>query len=148
MGVVEYQVAPSEARRYFAPELLLQKMSGQGVVFLQACGGTVVEKPLVANESLVVTRRTLLAMSATCKVSWSPTAFIPGSYETVVVTGPGVVYMQSNPLSGLVRKVGWWQSRSMMSLAPFRLIFPMFGLVTVLFLVLVLVSAIHAEMEL
>ncbi|MEG0313634.1 MAG: TIGR00266 family protein [Erysipelotrichaceae bacterium] len=85
---------------------ILQKVSGTGKVFTEF-DGHVVEYDLKAGESMVVDTGNLAAMSATCSMEIQQVKGVKnvllggeGLFNTVV-SGPGRVYLQTMPLSGL-----------------------------------------------
>jgi len=89
---------------------ILQRLTGDGLVFLNA-GGAIVQKELSQGETLRV--------DTGCLVAFSPTVgydikFVGGFKNALfggegvvhaVVTGPGVVYLQSLPFSRLVDRI-------------------------------------------
>ncbi len=85
---------------------ILQKISGEGLAFAEF-DGYVVEKTLADGEQIIVDTGNLAAMSATCKMDIKT---VPGLKNMVfggeglfntVITGPGVVYLQSMPIMNL-----------------------------------------------
>lgn len=90
---------------------ILQKLQGDGLAFVHA-GGTLIEKKLGPGE--------VLRVDTGCLVAFSPTVdydiqFIGGFRNAlfggeglflVKLTGPGVVYLQSLPLSKLAERIG------------------------------------------
>lgn len=90
---------------------ILQKLQGDGLVFIHA-GGTLIEKVLGVGE--------VLRVDTGCLVAFSPTVdydiqFVGGFRNALFggeglflakLTGPGVVYLQSLPLSKLVERIG------------------------------------------
>lgn len=90
---------------------ILQKLHGDGLVFVHA-GGTLIEKILGAGE--------VLRVDTGCLVAFAPTVnydiqFVGGFRNAlfggeglflVSLTGPGVVYLQSLPLSKLAERIG------------------------------------------
>jgi len=89
---------------------ILQRLAGNGLAFVHA-GGTVIPKQLAAGESLRV--------DTGCLVAFSPTAgyaiqFVGGFKNALFggegvflarLTGPGLVYLQSLPLSRLADRI-------------------------------------------
>jgi uncharacterized protein (TIGR00266 family) len=89
---------------------ILQKLSGDGLAFVHA-GGTVIEKTLQAGESLRV--------DTGCLVAFAPTVTydiqMVGGFKNVLfggeglflasLKGPGLVYLQSLPLSRLADRI-------------------------------------------
>jgi uncharacterized protein (TIGR00266 family) len=89
---------------------ILQKLSGNGMVFVHA-GGTVVEKDLVAGETLRVDTGCLVAFATTVDYDIQ---FVGGFKNALFggeglffarMTGPGKVYLQSLPFSRLVDRI-------------------------------------------
>lgn len=89
---------------------ILQKLSGNGMVFVHA-GGTVVEKDLVAGETLRVDTGCLVAFAMTVDYDIQ---FVGGFKNALFggeglffakMTGPGKVYLQSLPFSRLVDRI-------------------------------------------
>lgn len=90
---------------------ILQKLQGDGLVFVHA-GGTLIEKVLGAGE--------VLRVDTGCLVAFSPTVdydiqFVGGFRNALFggeglflakLNGPGVVYLQSLPLSKLAERIG------------------------------------------
>lgn len=90
---------------------ILQRLQGDGLAFVHA-GGTLIEKKLGAGE--------VLRVDTGCLVAFSPTVdydiqFIGGFRNAlfggeglflVKLTGPGLVYLQSLPLSKLAERIG------------------------------------------
>ncbi len=85
---------------------ILQKVSGNGVVFAEF-DGHVVEYELAAGQQIVVDTGHLAAMSATCQMDIQT---VPGLKNMVfggegifntVITGPGHVWLQTMPISNV-----------------------------------------------
>lgn len=90
---------------------ILQKLQGDGLAFVHA-GGTLIEKQLKAGE--------VLRVDTGCLVAFSPTVdydiqFVGGFKNALFggeglflakMTGPGIVYLQSLPLSKLAGRIG------------------------------------------
>lgn len=89
---------------------ILQKLSGQGLAFIQA-GGHIIEKQLAAGETLRVDTGALVAFSSTVEysVTWvKGVKNILFGQEGLFLTqlkGPGTVYLQSLTLSRLVDRI-------------------------------------------
>jgi uncharacterized protein (TIGR00266 family) len=89
---------------------ILQKLAGDGMAFIHA-GGTLIEKNLAPGEMLKVDTGCLAAMSTTVDydiqfVGGFKNALFGGEglfYATL--TGPGLVYLQSLPLSRLADRI-------------------------------------------
>ena len=83
---------------------IMQRLSGQGIVFAEV-DGSIVEYELAAGQSLVVDTGYLAAMDATCSmdivtVPGMKNMFLGGEgMFNTVVTGPGRIYLQTMPLS-------------------------------------------------
>jgi uncharacterized protein (TIGR00266 family) len=89
---------------------ILQKLSGNGMVFVHA-GGTVIEKDLAAGETLRVDTGCLVAFATTVDYDIQ---FVGGFKNALFggeglffakMTGPGKVYLQSLPFSRLVDRI-------------------------------------------
>ncbi len=85
---------------------IMQKLSGNGVVFLEF-DGHVKEYELAPGQQMIVDTGYLAAMTATCSVDVQTVPGIKnallggeGLFNTVV-TGPGKIYMQSMPVAQL-----------------------------------------------
>ncbi|MDE6015247.1 MAG: TIGR00266 family protein [Acetatifactor sp.] len=85
---------------------IMQKLSGNGVVFLEF-DGYVKEYELGAGQQMVIDTGYLAAMSSTCTMDIQT---VPGvknmlfggeGFFNTVLTGPGTVYLQSMPVSQL-----------------------------------------------
>lgn len=89
---------------------VLTKLAGQGTAFLELDGHTM-EYQLEAGQQLVVSSGHLAAMEATCSMDIRS---IPGmknkllggeGFFNTVITGPGRVWLQTMPLSGLAARL-------------------------------------------
>ena len=89
---------------------ILQKLTGDGLVFVHA-GGTVIEKDLAQGETLRVDTGCLVAFSTTVDYDIK---FVGGFQNALFggeglflakMTGPGKVYLQSLPFSRLVDRI-------------------------------------------
>lgn len=85
---------------------IMQKLSGNGVVFLEF-DGYVKEYELGAGQQIIIDTGYLAAMSSTCSVDIQTVPGVKnmlfggeGLFNTVI-TGPGTVYLQSMPVSQL-----------------------------------------------
>ena len=85
---------------------IMQKTSGQGVVFAEF-DGHVVEYELQSGQQLVIDTGHLAAMTATCNLDIQT---VPGAknmllggegFFNTVVTGPGRVWLQTQPLANV-----------------------------------------------
>ncbi|MFN3308429.1 MAG: TIGR00266 family protein [Anaerolineales bacterium] len=89
---------------------ILQRLKGDGVVFVHA-GGTVVEKDLAAGESLRVDTGCIVAFASTVDydiqfVGGFKNALFGGEGLFLArLTGPGKVYLQSLPFARLVDRI-------------------------------------------
>ncbi len=89
---------------------VMQKVSGEGVVFVEI-DGYCKEYELLAGESIIVDTGYLAAMSESCSLEVQSTGGLKnalfggeGVFNTVI-TGPGKVYVQSMPAVALAQKV-------------------------------------------
>ncbi len=83
---------------------ILQKLSGNGIAFLEI-DGSVIEKQLAAGESIVVNTGHIAYMDATCTMEIQSVKGVKnvlfggeGLFNTVI-TGPGTVGLQTMPVS-------------------------------------------------
>ena len=89
---------------------IMQKLTGDGVVFLNA-GGTIIKKTLEAGETLNMDTGCLVAMSTTIDYDVQlqndiKNGFLGGEgLFLATLTGPGEVWMQSLPLSRLADRI-------------------------------------------
>ncbi|KAB2001898.1 hypothetical protein ERO13_D11G026400v2 [Gossypium hirsutum] len=90
-------------------EFLRQKLSGQGLAFIIA-GGSVVQKNLEVGEVLAVDMSCIVALTASINVQIkynSPirrAVFGSENLVTAVLTGPGIVFIQSLPFHRLSQR--------------------------------------------
>lgn len=94
---------------FFSGEgFVMNKLSGQGSVFVEIDGSTV-EYDLAAGEQIIVDTGYVAVMDATCTMS---TKTVPGlknkvfggeGFFNTVVTGPGKVVLQTMPLSAIAK---------------------------------------------
>ncbi|XP_052201465.1 uncharacterized protein LOC127807555 [Diospyros lotus] len=93
-----------------AEGVLRQKLSGQGLAFIVA-GGSVVQKNLEVGEALVVDVSCIVALSPAVNVQVkynSPmrrAVFGGDNLATAVLTGPGIVFIQSLPFHRLSQRI-------------------------------------------
>uniref|UniRef100_A0A5B7ALE8 Uncharacterized protein n=1 Tax=Davidia involucrata TaxID=16924 RepID=A0A5B7ALE8_DAVIN len=93
-----------------AEGFLRQKISGQGLAFIVA-GGSVVQKNLEVGEVLAVDVSCIVALSATINVEVKyngparRVVFGGDNLLTAVLTGPGIVFIQSLPFHRLSRRI-------------------------------------------
>ncbi|KAL6985994.1 hypothetical protein U1Q18_019362 [Sarracenia purpurea var. burkii] len=93
-----------------AEEFLRQKISGQGLAFVVA-GGSVVQKNLEVGEVLSVDVFCIVALSATVNVQikynvpMRRMVFGGDNLVTAVLTGPGIVFIQSLPFHRLSQRI-------------------------------------------
>ncbi len=87
---------------------VMQKLSGQGTAFV-ALNGYIKEYTLADGESMIVNTGYVAAMSSTCKMDVQEVPGLKnmlfggeGIFNTVV-TGPGDVWLQSLPISQIVK---------------------------------------------
>ena len=85
---------------------IMQKLSGRGVAFCEF-DGHIKQYDLAAGESMVIDTGYLAAMDATCSMEIKTVAGAKnilfggeGLFNTVV-TGPGKIYLQTMPISGV-----------------------------------------------
>ncbi|WOG90360.1 hypothetical protein DCAR_0209604 [Daucus carota subsp. sativus] len=89
---------------------LRQKLSGQGLAFIVG-GGTVVQKSLEVGEVLSVDVSSIIALSGTVNVQVKYTGpmrrvvFGVENGVTAVLTGPGIVFIQSMPFHRLSQRI-------------------------------------------
>lgn len=88
----------------------MQKLSGQGIAFLEI-DGSVVEYDLGSNESILVDTGYLAAMDATCSIDIETVKGIgnalfggEGLFNTRV-SGPGHIWLQTMPVASLAGAV-------------------------------------------
>ncbi|CAN6464885.1 unnamed protein product [Victoria cruziana] len=93
-----------------AESILRQKLAGQGLAFVIG-GGTVVQKNLEAGEVLVVDAYCIVAMTSSIDLNVKqagPTrrmVFGGENHTTAVLTGPGIVFIQSLPFYRLSQRI-------------------------------------------
>jgi len=93
-----------------AEGFLRQKLSGQGLAFIVA-GGSVVQKNLEVGEVLAVDVACVVAISATVNVQVKyngpirRVVFGGENLATTVLTGPGIVFIQSLPFHRFSRRI-------------------------------------------
>ena len=89
---------------------IMQRLTGDGVVFLNA-GGTIIKKTLAAGETLKLDTGCLVAMSATVDYDVQlqkdiKNGFLGGEgLFLATLTGPGEVWMQSLPFSRMADEI-------------------------------------------
>jgi len=89
---------------------IMQKLTGDGVIFLNA-GGTIIKKTLEAGETLKLDTGCLVAMSATVDYDVAlqndiKNGFLGGEgLFLATLTGPGEVWMQSLPFSRMADEI-------------------------------------------
>ncbi len=89
---------------------IMQKLTGDGVVFLNA-GGTIIKKTLAAGETLKMDTGCLVAMSTTIDYDVQlqndiKNGFLGGEgLFLATLTGPGEVWMQSLPFSRMANEI-------------------------------------------
>ncbi len=89
---------------------IMQKLSGQGIVFLEF-DGHVVEYDLQAGQQIIVDTGYLAAMEGTCKLDIQTVSGVKnvlfggeGLFNTIV-TGPGHVWLQTMPISAVAGQI-------------------------------------------
>ncbi|KAI3468975.1 hypothetical protein Pfo_025638 [Paulownia fortunei] len=93
-----------------AEGFLRQKISGQGLAFIVG-GGSVVQKNLEVGEVLVVDVSSIVAVSASVNVQikyngpMRRVVFGGDNLVTAVITGPGIVFIQSMPFHRLSQRI-------------------------------------------
>ncbi|XP_042513103.1 uncharacterized protein LOC122088029 isoform X2 [Macadamia integrifolia] len=93
-----------------AEGILRQKLTGQGLAFIIA-GGSVVQKNLDVGEVLIVDASCIVAMTASInfQVKYSGpirrVVFGGDNLVTAVLTGPGIVFLQSLPFLRLSQRI-------------------------------------------
>ncbi|EYU19307.1 hypothetical protein ABFS82_01G098500 [Erythranthe guttata] len=93
-----------------AEGFLRQKISGQGLAFIVG-GGSVVQKNLEVGEVLAVDVASIVAVSASVNVQikyngpMRRVVFGGDNMVTAVVTGPGIVFIQSMPFQRLSQRI-------------------------------------------
>ena len=89
---------------------ILQKLQGNGLAFVHA-GGTIIEKNLAAGEELRVDTGAVVGFSTSVKYDIQKVGglkdmlFSGEGLFLTKLTGPGLVYLQSLPLSKLAQKI-------------------------------------------
>ena len=96
---------------------IMQKCSGQGIVFLEV-DGAVITKNLAAGQSIILDTGYLAYMDASCSVDIKSTGSVKnavlggeGLFNTVV-TGPGQVTIQTIPVSKLAGTINRYIPKS------------------------------------
>ena len=86
--------------------ILMQRLSGNGIAFLEI-DGAVHEQELATGEKLILDTGYLAAMDASCKMDVQGVKGVKNvlfggeGFFNTIVTGPGKVYIQTKPISGL-----------------------------------------------
>lgn len=89
---------------------IMQKLSGQGLVFLEI-DGSLVEYDLAAGQSMLVDTGYLAAMEATCSIDIETVKGVGNAlfggegFFNTRVSGPGHIWLQTMPLSGLAGSI-------------------------------------------
>lgn len=92
---------------------VMERVSGQGVIFLEV-GGSVVDYPLQEDQQIIVETGRVVMASGTCEIKLVEQRDLIDKTKTVyntVVTGPGVVVLQTIPPSKITQEI---QKRSRM----------------------------------
>lgn len=85
---------------------IMQKFSGQGIVFLEI-DGSLVEYDLAANQSILVDTGYLAAMDDTCSISVETVKGVGNAlfggegFFNTKVSGPGHIWIQTMPISAI-----------------------------------------------
>ncbi|KAL9231149.1 hypothetical protein vseg_006407 [Gypsophila vaccaria] len=93
-----------------AESFLRQKLSGQGLAFVVGCG-SVVQKNLEVGEVLAVDASCIIALTTTVNVQvkyngpMRRAVFGAENLVTAILTGPGIVFIQSLPFHRLSQRV-------------------------------------------
>ena len=88
----------------------MQKLSGQGTVFLEF-DGHIVEYDLQPGQQIVIDTGYLAAMEATCSMEIQSVAGLKNKllggegFFNTVVTGPGHVWLQTMPISNVASEL-------------------------------------------
>lgn len=89
---------------------IMQKFSGQGIVFLEI-DGSVVEYDLAAGQSVLIDTGYLAAMDSTCSISVETVKGVGNAlfggegFFNTKVTGPGHIWIQTMPISSIAGSV-------------------------------------------
>ncbi len=89
---------------------IMQKLSGQGIAFVEI-DGYAVEYDLSAGETMIVDTGYVAAMSATCSmdiqaVAGAKNAFFGGEgFFNTVITGPGKLILQTMPINNVAASI-------------------------------------------
>lgn len=89
---------------------IMQRLSGQGIAFVEI-DGSVVEYDLAPGQQIIVSTGNLAAMSDTCQMSINSVKgaknilFGGEGFFNTVITGPGKVYLQSMPISTVANAI-------------------------------------------
>ncbi|XP_020975590.1 uncharacterized protein LOC107628471 isoform X2 [Arachis ipaensis] len=100
----------STDRSFFLEGFLRQKISGQGLAFILA-GGSVLQKNLESGEVLAVDVSCIVAVTSTVNVQIKyngpprRTMFGGDNAVTALLTGPGIVFIQSLPFHRLSQRI-------------------------------------------
>ncbi len=89
---------------------IMQKLSGQGMAFVEI-DGSVVEYELVPNQQILVSTGCVAAMTESCtmeiqQISGAKNILLGGEgLFNTLITGPGKIYLQSMPISSLAAAI-------------------------------------------
>lgn len=89
---------------------IMQKFTGQGIVFLEF-DGSIIEKQLAPGEVMLIDTGCLAAMEATCSIDIQMVSGVKNvlfggeGFFNTRVTGPGKVWLQSMPVSSLASAI-------------------------------------------
>ena len=94
---------------------IMQKITGEGIVFLEIDGSTITHQ-LAAGEKLVVSTGYLVSMSESCQINVEAVKGVKniffggqGLFNTII-TGPGVVTTQTMPMYKMANSLGAFMS--------------------------------------
>lgn len=94
---------------------IMQRFSGQGIVFLEF-DGSIVEYDLAAGQSLMVDTGILAAMEATCSINIEQVHGLKNKmlggegFFNTRITGPGHIWLQTMPKSKLTQAISFGTS--------------------------------------
>ena len=89
---------------------IMQKFSGNGIVFLEI-DGSIVEYDLAANEAILVDTGYLAAMDATCSIDIESVKGIGNAlfggegFFNTKISGPGHIWLQTMPISAIANSI-------------------------------------------
>ena len=83
---------------------IMQRLSGQGTAFVEF-DGHVVEYQLQPGQQIIVDTGYLAAMDATCSMDIKNMVFGGEGVFNTLITGPGRVWLQTMPISGVAGEI-------------------------------------------